>query len=58
MNVFIPLMISSAELNENERFEMASLGLDMILSKTITNDQFLQVVADKIEEWDKDNLNK
>jgi DNA-binding response OmpR family regulator len=51
INSFIPIMLSSADFNDKKRFELGSLGLDIILSKTASTEEFLRVVEENMNEW-------
>ncbi len=54
INSFIPIMISSADLDEGKKFEFGSLGLDVILPKAVQSEELLKVIEDKMIEWEEE----
>lgn len=52
INLFVPIMITSIEMDDEARFGYATLGIDLILPKNVKNTELLDVVDRKIKEWE------
>ncbi len=57
INTFYPLLISELEISEKKEFELKSLGFGDVLSKQTSKEELLELVCEKLENWDHDFKN-